>query len=42
MHVMYVMENILDVIEREFIMSKKDNELSIKDAVLAVKNKEIL
>ena len=35
------MENILDVIEREFIMSQKDNELSIKDAVLAVKNKEI-
>ena len=35
------MENILDVIEREFIMKQKDNELSIKDAVLAVKNKEI-
>jgi chromosome segregation ATPase len=35
------MENILDVIEREFIMSQKDNELSIKDAALAVKNKEI-
>lgn len=35
------MENILDVIEREFIMRQKDNELSIKDAVLAVKNKEI-
>lgn len=35
------MENILDVIEREFIMMQKDNELSIKDAALAVKNKEI-
>jgi chromosome segregation ATPase len=35
------MENILDVIEREFIMRQKDNELSIKDAALAVKNKEI-
>mgnify|MGYP000948047497 CR=1 FL=1 len=35
------MENILDVIEREFIMKQKDNELSIKDAVLAFKNKEI-
>jgi len=35
------MENILDVIEREFIIGQKDNELSIKDAALAVKNKEI-